>query len=91
MTIIDLARRLGLPELPSDQRCIVLLNRGNRPFGLMVDGVRDVVVVEENMIEQARDGAVQSLSEIAIGIVRLGDEKILLLDLKLLAKQVLLS
>ncbi len=90
VTVIDLARRLGLADIPTENRCIVLMNRGNRPVGLMVDGVRDVIVADEGMIEQSREGG-GSLSELATGIVRLDDEMILLLDLKLLVKQVLLS
>ena len=91
VTVIDLARRLGLDAQPSEGRCIVLVNRGARPVGLVVDGVRDVIVAEENMIEQTRGGNSQALSELATGIVRLDGEMILILDLKLLVKQILLS
>jgi purine-binding chemotaxis protein CheW len=89
VTVIDLARRLGLDVVQSDSRCIVLLNRGSRPVGLAVDGVRDVIIADDTLIEESREG--QSLSELATGILRLGDELVLLLDLDLLVKQVLLS
>jgi purine-binding chemotaxis protein CheW len=89
VTVIDLSRRLGARDCDSSDRCIVLVNRGQRPVGLVVDRVRDVMDVNDEMIEQVGDTQ-QPLSELARGIVRLDTEMVLLLDLQLLASQSLL-
>ena len=89
VAVIDLAQRLGHEARLSENRCIVLLQRSTRPVGLVVDNVRDVIMVDAAAIEKPRDG--QSLSELARGVVRLEDQLVMLLDIRLLVSQVLLG
>jgi purine-binding chemotaxis protein CheW len=91
VTVIDLAKRLGLSPSTSENRCIVLLNRAGRPVGLMVDNVQDVIVVNDDMIEQSRREVSQSFPELSRGIVRLQNGHVVLLDAGLLITQVLIS
>lgn len=91
VTVIDLARRLELPAGPPENRCIVVMHRGGRPVGLVVDSVQDVVAVDETEIEQPREGGEQSRSELVRGIVRLESGPAVLLDMAQLVGQVLRS
>jgi purine-binding chemotaxis protein CheW len=89
VTVIDLAQRLGLGGKDVGDRCIMLMNRGSRPVGMVVDAVRDVIVVDEDMMESAREGGAQSLSELATGVVRLEAGPVVLLDMRRLMAEVL--
>lgn len=88
MTVIDLATRLNLPTSASENRCIVLLSRDGRPAGVTVDFVRDVMELDDDLVEKTGDEA--ALSELTTGLARLDSGLVLLLDVKLLVKQALL-
>lgn len=53
LPIVDLARRLGLPtKVPSERDVIIVVQLGERTFGLLVDSVSDILDVGP---EQLRD------------------------------------
>jgi purine-binding chemotaxis protein CheW len=53
VTLLDLRRRLGLPERPFDRRTRVLVvQRGDEPIGLLVDAVTEVVRLDRASIEE---------------------------------------
>jgi purine-binding chemotaxis protein CheW len=89
VTVIDLSVRLGLGDHAPDGRCIMLLNRGSRPVGMVVDAVRDVIVIDGSMLQTGSEGSVQSLSEVASGVVRLESGPVVLLDMRRLMAEVL--
>jgi chemotaxis signal transduction protein len=101
VTVIDLAIRLALPAGSDNGRCIILIQGGQsgqgvqgaqgggRPVGMLVDNVRDVIVVDDAMVEIVADA--QSLSELARGIIRIDGGQVLLLDVRRLMTQVLLT
>jgi purine-binding chemotaxis protein CheW len=89
VTVIDLAARLGIEAVHSEDRCIVLLQRPSRPVVIIVDRVRDVVPVEEGLVERSADA--NSFSGLATGIIKFESGPVVLLDTRLLVTQVLLS
>ena len=88
VTVIDLRRRMGLPQGPATRRSRVLLaevevelgGTGER-VGLYVDEVLSVYRLAEGEIESASSALGSELSGFVAGIGRPGGEMVVLLDL----------
>jgi purine-binding chemotaxis protein CheW len=83
VTVIDLRRRLRLPEAPMDRRTRVLLTNADlgEQIGLLVDEVRQVYRMAENEIEPAHVLGGDQAPHIA-GIGRPEGALLILLDLE---------
>ena len=81
--VIDLRKRFGLDESeePLDKR-IVVVDTGERSMGFVVDAVSEVLRVPSASIEPPSSVVMGVDSEYMIGIVKLPDRLISLLDLE---------
>jgi len=79
--VIDLRARFGLPEgeLTDDGR-IVVLNVGNRTIGIIVDAVSEVLRVTGDQISEAPPTVASLGNKYMIGLVRLEEQLLILLD-----------
>jgi purine-binding chemotaxis protein CheW len=70
--VYDLAARLGLPSELTEQTKIVIVEVGNETAGVIVDGVEEVLTVEEGQLQEA-PGAdttlIESIAKISDGLV----------------------
>jgi len=73
--VYDLAARLGLESELSEQTKIVIVEAGNETAGVIVDGVEEVLTVEDEQISDA-PGADNTLIE---SIAKIGDRLVVLL------------
>jgi purine-binding chemotaxis protein CheW len=73
--VYDLAARLGLASELSEQTKIVIVEAGNETAGVIVDGVEEVLTVEDGDLQEA-PGADTSLIE---SIAKIGDRLVVLL------------
>lgn len=83
VTVVDLRRRLRLPEREPTRRARILLTTADsgEVIGLLVDEVRQVMRFAEPEIEVASSVLGGEVSEHVLGIARPGDELLILLDL----------
>jgi purine-binding chemotaxis protein CheW len=84
VTVVDLRRRLDLPEQPATRRTRVLLTVGpeGETFGVLVDEVKQVVRLADGQIELAPAVLGGDVSEHVLGLGRPDPENvIILLDL----------
>ena len=57
LPVIDLAQRLGLGPTPASPRNVMIVVDGNRgPFGLLVDGVSEILSPEADALAEPPDG-----------------------------------
>jgi purine-binding chemotaxis protein CheW len=87
-TVLDLARRLEAGEVDRAEGSIVLVEHGAKTVGVGVDRVLDVQPVASSEIEPATGD--DARGGIAQGLVHLGGDVVVLLDVRQLVKQVLL-
>jgi purine-binding chemotaxis protein CheW len=73
--VYDLAARLGVPSELSDQSKIVIVEVGSETAGVIVDGVEEVLTVEDNEIQDA-PGADTTLID---SIAKIGTRLVVLL------------
>src|ERR1700733_15719458 len=55
--VYDLATRLGLASEITEHTKIVIVESGNETAGLIVDGVEEVLTVEDEQVQEARGAA----------------------------------
>jgi purine-binding chemotaxis protein CheW len=84
--IIDMRRRIGIaPVEPSALTVVVVLSvessRGRRDFGLVVDGVSDVLDLASDDIRPAPDVSASCGEDLVSGLAPVGDRMVLLLDI----------
>lgn len=84
--IIDMRRRIGIePVEPSALTVVVVLSvessRGRRDFGLVVDGVSDVLDLPSDDIRPAPEVNEACGEELVSGLAPLGERMVLLLDI----------
>ncbi len=79
--VVDLARRFGLAEVKHNKntRIVVINSRGN-PIGVIVDSVNEVLRVSTDSIEPPSQMLVTSRSEYLLGIVKVAEKLVILLD-----------
>jgi purine-binding chemotaxis protein CheW len=73
--VYDLAARLGVPSELTEQAKIVIVEAGSETAGVIVDGVEEVLTVEEGQMQEA-PGADTTLIE---SILKVGTRLIVLL------------
>ncbi|MBB6096404.1 purine-binding chemotaxis protein CheW [Povalibacter uvarum] len=83
---IDMRRRIGIEAVePSALTVVVVLsvesNRGRRDFGLVVDGVSDVLDIPGENIRPAPDVVNTHGEELVNGLAQVNDRMVLLLDI----------
>jgi purine-binding chemotaxis protein CheW len=80
--IVDLARRLRLPIVPrTGMARVLIVNRANEPYGLLVDQVREVVQIAPEALE-APPGAISGPKGAFISaLARHAGEIVIVLDL----------
>ncbi|MBI2895265.1 MAG: purine-binding chemotaxis protein CheW [Deltaproteobacteria bacterium] len=82
VTLVDLRRRVGLPERPFDRRTRVLVvDRAGEQMGLVVDSVSEVVRLTRAQIEEAPAVVGAKHAELLAGVGRHGESMWVLLDL----------
>lgn len=82
--VIDMRKRLGLAttEPTRDARIIVMKFQDHKRVGVIVDSVVNVIRVKEGEMQAAPNIAKGIESEYLKGIVRVGDELVLVLDME---------
>jgi purine-binding chemotaxis protein CheW len=82
VTLLDLRRRIGLPEGQFDRRTRVLVvQRDDEPIGLLVDAVTEVVRLRRGDIEDRPAVPGTKHAEYLAGVARPGTSLFVLLDL----------
>lgn len=81
LPVVDLRVRLGLSEAPVDEhsRILVVTSRG-RLMGLLVDAVRQVVRIAPSSVQPPPPDVMTEKSEYILGVVHLGEELTILLE-----------
>jgi purine-binding chemotaxis protein CheW len=84
--IIDMRRRIGIASIePSALTVIIVLSvegtKGRREFGLVVDGVSDVVDLAPDEIKDAPEISECDREHLISGIAHAGERMILILDI----------
>ncbi len=85
LTVMDLGLRLGGAPIDAMKGSIVLAEAGTKCIGLGVDELRDVQRVPRTQIEPA-DGEIGS--GLVSGVLRVGDDVAMLLDVRAIIKQI---
>ena len=79
--VVDLGKRFGLAEAEHDKNTrIVVINSRDNPIGVIVDSVDEVLRIPENLIEPPSQMILTSRSEYLLGIVKLSNKLVILLD-----------
>jgi purine-binding chemotaxis protein CheW len=82
LPVIDLRRRFSLPsrEITKDNR-IMVVSMGSAEVGMVVDGVSEVLTLQDVDIESIPQMVTSADSEFITGIVKLPGRLVILLDL----------
>ncbi|TCP61372.1 purine-binding chemotaxis protein CheW [Rhodovulum bhavnagarense] len=81
--VMDVRLRFGMAERAHDSRTvIVVLEVGDAPIGLVVDGVRDVREIPEDCVDPAPKGRDSTALPITRGLGRHGDQVAILIDVQ---------
>ena len=82
ITVVDLRLKFGLPaaEVERDS-CVVVIDHENmdKPMGLLVDGVSEVIDIEDSDIDKPSESDLAFNSEFIHGIGKHGDGIVILL------------
>ena len=74
--VLDLGLRLGLAFEPGDEQKIVILEAENGTAGVVVDGVEEVLMVDEEQLDDLPGGGGDAIDKIA----KIDDRLVILLD-----------
>jgi purine-binding chemotaxis protein CheW len=81
VTVINLRKRLKLEPKQSDARhMFVVVEYQNELYSLMVDSVGDVMTISEDRIEKSPANLSPNWREVAVGITRLQDDLLVVID-----------
>lgn len=81
VTAIDLRRRLALPPRPDDQLPMNVVVRGDDgAVSLLVDGIGDVVEIQDDAYERPPETLSGTARELVTGVYKLRDRLLLILD-----------
>ena len=79
--VVDLAKRFGLAEVKHSKNTrIVVINSKGNPIGVIVDSVNEVLRVSSESIEPPSQMLVTSRSEYLLGIAKVAEKLVILLD-----------
>ncbi len=82
MPVIDMRKRLGLPSRPADgDSRIMILTVGSVTAALVVDGVEQVMTIEEEAISKPEADLTVAGQDYVYGVARRGDRLVVLIDL----------
>ncbi len=82
VTVIDLRRRLGLPERPLEQQPVnVVVGTDDGAVSLLVDAIGDVVEVPEGAFENLPETLDERASDLILGAFGMKDRLLLILDI----------
>lgn len=79
--MIDLAQRLRLRGNPSPATRVLIVNHADEQYGLVVDGVRDVVPIPPEAFEPPPGALGGARAGFIAALARHGDEILIILDL----------
>ena len=81
VTAIDMRRRLGLdPASATDVNLTVLIEKFGVLYGLLVDRVSDILELDQAHFESPPSNVSQSAKELIMGVYKLPDNLLLILD-----------
>lgn len=81
--VIDLKARLHLAQtVETDKSRIIVIENENGAFGVIVDGVREVLTIPSSQIDPNPSIAANETESFVLGIAKSGDSLITLLDLE---------
>jgi purine-binding chemotaxis protein CheW len=82
LPVIDLHQRFGMPAIPTDKDSrIIVVGIDQLEVGMIVDGVSEVLTINEEIIEEAPAIATTVESSFITGIAKIGQRLVILLDL----------
>lgn len=82
LPIMDLAKRLGLPECGNDHRRVIAVVQNNEStIGLLVDAVSDIVAIRTDDLQKPPDAILETCANVIKSITFLDDRMIRILDL----------
>ncbi|MFI5248955.1 MAG: chemotaxis protein CheW [Gemmatimonadales bacterium] len=88
VTVLDLSARLGGPAVPAERGSIILVDAVSKVVGIVVDELRDVQRVLRSDIGPADKS--NGEEGLASGVLRVGDEVVVLLDVARIVAHALL-
>jgi purine-binding chemotaxis protein CheW len=81
VTAIDMRRRLDLePAPPSEASLTVLIEKFGVLYGLLVDRVSDILELDQTHFEPPPSNVTPSAKELIVGVYKLADNLLLVLD-----------
>jgi purine-binding chemotaxis protein CheW len=81
--VVDLRVRLGLPPTETGWQSRILITQiRNRRLGLLVDSAEQVVRLDRNTVEAPPSDVMTEQSEYIIGVCRMGDDIVILLEVE---------
>ncbi len=80
ITALDLRRKLGLTDLMSEEKTIMIINLNEGAFGVLVDGIDEVISISEKEIQENSFSKNKLIENSILGVYKKNDELILLLD-----------
>lgn len=81
--VLHLRERFGLPRQEAGRKSrIIIVNSQGRLYGLLVDEVRDIVEVAEEMVDRESIAALGLGEDFVLGIGKAGGSLIVLLDIR---------
>lgn len=82
MPVIDIRKRLGLPTRQADgETRIMILNVGDMPSALVVDGVDQVFTVNDEQIVPPDSRVVMAGQDYVVGVARSAEKLVVIMDL----------
>ena len=86
ITVVDLRKRLGLPEGKGAGEKIMIIDLEKSAMGVVVDAVTEVSTIKENDIQQNMEISSQ-LSDFMLGVGKQGDHLSLILDISKIVRK----
>jgi purine-binding chemotaxis protein CheW len=89
LPIMDLSARLGLARAePTARHVIIVVKVGERLIGLLVDGVSDILLINDDIIQPAPDVACDRVRSFVRGLISLDGRMISLIALDRLIPEI---
>jgi purine-binding chemotaxis protein CheW len=77
LPVVDLRSRLGMERLAGEERKVLVLDRGGKPLGVVVDRTDQVLRIEEDRVER---GGCEEAGRFVAGVIRHEGALLMLLD-----------
>jgi purine-binding chemotaxis protein CheW len=89
LPIMDLSARLGLAQaVPTARHVIIVVKVAERLIGLLVDGVSDILLINDDIIQPAPDVACDRVRSFVRGLISLEGRMISLIALERLIPEI---